>query len=88
MVVIFYGHLCTRMYTEYSTVVADFVFSVQQPWAFLPCPPKIYLSAAGGQRGRQPIAVEVSLGHASRLTIHSNALEHTVDKIYTTGRRC
>jgi hypothetical protein len=43
----------------YSTVVADFVFSTQSPWAILPCPPKIYLSYAGGQRRLPPIAVEV-----------------------------
>jgi hypothetical protein len=46
-------------YSIYSTVVADFVFSTQPPWAFLPCSPKIYLSYAGGQRGRPPIAVEI-----------------------------
>ena len=44
---------------NYSTVVVDFVFSTQPPWAFLPCPPKIYLRYAGGQRERPPIAVEV-----------------------------
>jgi hypothetical protein len=39
MIVEMKNFLISSIFYEYSTVVADFVFSTQPPWAFLPCPP-------------------------------------------------